>query len=150
MQIRNLEQILQKNWWFWTTKSDILDNTFLVPNYHQLSASSLLPSQSRLTKTILQHHTHITKQINIGTYSEIIPEQLHYKRAVLVRVFIQCVQLGNGIIKSLQTPITAAQTRQPLPDEWLQFWQIFKTRRNTEWTQVYGLSEAQWRSRAQS
>ena len=41
------------------------------------------------------------QHININTYSEIIPEQLHYERAVLVRVFVECIQLGNCVIKSL-------------------------------------------------
>jgi len=38
---------------------------------------------------------------NIDRYREVVPEQLHYKRAVLVGIFVQRVQLSYGIIKSL-------------------------------------------------
>lgn len=37
-----------------------------------------------------------------STYSEIVPKQLHDQGAVFVRLFIQCIQFGNGLIKCLK------------------------------------------------
>jgi len=37
---------------------------------------------------------------------QVISEQLHYERTVLVGVFIKCVQFGDGIIKGLLRKLT--------------------------------------------
>jgi len=50
--------------------------------------------------SVLAHYS-LSKYANIDRYREVVPEQLHYKRAVLVRVFVQCVQLSNCIVKRL-------------------------------------------------
>jgi len=52
--------------------------------------------------------TQITVRNDIKTYSEVVPEQLHYKCAVLVRVFVQGIQLSDGIIESLHVHISTA------------------------------------------
>lgn len=37
------------------------------------------------------------------THGEVVPKQLHYESAVLVGVFVQRIQLGYRLIKSLQS-----------------------------------------------
>lgn len=41
-------------------------------------------------------------QVNVGCgkYREIVPQQLHNQSAVLVRLFVECVELGDGIVES--------------------------------------------------
>lgn len=44
----------------------------------------------------------LSDYLGCHTYSEVITEQLHDERAVLVAILIQGIQLSDGIIERLQ------------------------------------------------
>jgi hypothetical protein len=46
-----------------------------------------------------------------GPEGKVIPQQLHYKRRILVTVFVQSVQLGDGFVECLQTIKTGSRGR---------------------------------------
>ena len=62
-----------------------------------------------MNKIFLNIVVHITLQIyqSIGRvfYREVVSEQLHDQRAVLVRILVQRIEFSNGIIERLQTKI---------------------------------------------